>query len=193
MRTWTRQSRLKKLKQWPKCSGPLEVVCLIIASNMGMLQEIYASSQAQRPSCPLHYDLPQAMQARLTILLFAGNKEAKASTSAGLSNIDAAMAELDMEHYDDEDDNVPGLFGTGKHPGMAYHSRAEDDPYLDKEISDSDDEELVLKKSDFLILAARNEDDVSHLEVCDTNFSMVHVFASPHRITIGIETGGGDV
>ncbi|EIE25396.1 WD40 repeat-like protein [Coccomyxa subellipsoidea C-169] len=94
-----------------------------------------------------------------------GNEDAKASTSAGLGNIDAAMAELDMEHYDDEEGDVPGLFGTGKHPGMAYHSRAEDDPYLAKDISDSDDEELTLKKTDFLILAARNEDDVSHLEV----------------------------
>ncbi len=105
-------------------------------------------------------------------LLHAGNDDAKASTSAGLGNIDAAMAELDMEHYDDEEGDVPGLFGTGKHPGMAYHSRAEDDPYLAKDISDSDDEELTLKKTDFLILAARNEDDVSHLEVCETRSSL---------------------
>ena len=95
----------------------------------------------------------------------AGKDDGKPSTSAGLSSIDAAMAELDMEHYDDEDEEVPGLFGTGKHPGMAYYSRAEDDPYLAKEASDSEDDELTLSKTDFLILAARNEDDVSHLEV----------------------------
>ncbi|CAL8460646.1 g176 [Coccomyxa elongata] len=94
-----------------------------------------------------------------------GKDEGKPSISAGLSSIDAAMADLDMEHYDDEDEEVPGLFGTGKHPGMAYYSRAEDDPYLAKEVSDSEDDELTLSKTDFLILAARNEDDVSHLEV----------------------------
>lgn len=85
------------------------------------------------------------------------------------------MAELDMEHYDDEEDkdgNVPGLFGDGKHPGMAYYSKPEEDPYLSRGAADSDSEEddFVLKGSDFLILAARNEDDVSHLEV--TSYDM---------------------
>lgn len=103
----------------------------------------------------------QQTQADQGFICCAGKVEA--STSAGFSSIDAAMAELDMEHYDDENEEVPGLFGTGKHPGMAYYSRAEDDPYLAK-ASDSEDEEVNLKKSDFLILAARNEDDVSHLE-----------------------------
>jgi periodic tryptophan protein 1 len=81
------------------------------------------------------------------------------------------MAELDMEHYDDDEEDgnggVPGLFGDGKHPGMAYYSRPEEDPYLARGGANSDSEEdvCVLKMSDLLILAARNEDDVSHLEV----------------------------
>ncbi len=107
-------------------------------------------------------------------MLYAGKDEGKPSISAGLSSIDAAMADLDMEHYDDEDEEVPGLFGTGKHPGMAYYSRAEDDPYLAKEVSDSEDDELTLSKTDFLILAARNEDDVSHLEVRQVRFYVTH-------------------
>jgi periodic tryptophan protein 1 len=52
------------------------------------------------------------------------------------------------------------------HAGMAYHSRPEDDPFITQhEDSDSDREDFLLKMSDLLILAARNEDDVSHLEV----------------------------
>ena len=49
---------------------------------------------------------------------------------------------------------------------MAYYSRPEDDPYITvHEDSDSEKDDFVLKLSDLLILAARNEDDVSHLEV----------------------------
>lgn len=61
---------------------------------------------------------------------------------------------------------VVGLFGDSKHPGMAYHSRPEEDPYITvHEDSDSDKDDFVLKGTDRLILTARNEDDVSHLEV----------------------------
>lgn len=61
---------------------------------------------------------------------------------------------------------VIGLFGDSKHPGMVYHSRPEDDPYITQQgDSDSDRGDFVLKGTDRLILAARNEDDVSHLEV----------------------------
>ena len=61
---------------------------------------------------------------------------------------------------------VVNLFGDSKHPGMAYHSRPEEDPYITvHEDSDSEKDDFVLKSADRLILAARNEDDVSHLEV----------------------------
>ena len=61
---------------------------------------------------------------------------------------------------------VVGLFGDSKHPGMAYHSRPEDDPYITQhDDSDSEKDDFVLKGTDRLILAARNEDDVNHLEV----------------------------
>ena len=64
-----------------------------------------------------------------------------------------------------------GLFGDSKHPGMAYHSRPEDDPYITQQgDSDSDKGDFLLKGTDRLILAARNEDDVSHLEVQHSSF-----------------------
>lgn len=47
MRIWTRQRRLRKLKQWQKCSGPLEEVC-------PMLQQI----QDAVTSCGCHMMSP---------------------------------------------------------------------------------------------------------------------------------------
>lgn len=54
--------------------------------------------------------------------------------------------------------------------GMAFHRNPQDDPYLknneDSEDSGDEAEDLRLRETDLLILAARNEDDVSYLEVC---------------------------
>ena len=80
-----------------------------------------------------------------------------------------------MEHYDSEDDGAAGpkvnLFGSGK----AYYRGSREDPYLkgggagdpaeDSDNDASERDELYLRPSDLLILSARNEDDVSHLEV----------------------------
>ncbi|GJP41797.1 hypothetical protein CLOM_g1442 [Closterium sp. NIES-68] len=81
------------------------------------------------------------------------------------------LAELDMDHYDDEADAAPNLFGTGKGIGAAYYRSNEEDPYLTKAeggIDDDEEEEiedLTIRDTDLLILAARNEDDVSFIEV----------------------------
>ena len=52
----------------------------------------------------------------------AGNKAGPSNGGEAVSHLDAAMAELDMEHYDDSDvegnSSVPGLFSDSKHPGM---------------------------------------------------------------------------
>ncbi|CAI5527619.1 unnamed protein product [Closterium sp. Naga37s-1] len=81
------------------------------------------------------------------------------------------LAELDMDHYDDEADAAPNLFGTGKGVGAAYYRTNDEDPYLTKAegAEDEDDEDeiedLTIRDTDLLILAARNEDDVSFIEV----------------------------
>ena len=53
-----------------------------------------------------------------------GSKAGPSNTGEAVSHLDAAMAELDMEHYDDSDvegnSGVPGLFGDSKHPGMQF-------------------------------------------------------------------------
>jgi periodic tryptophan protein 1 len=96
-----------------------------------------------------------------------------------------AMAELEMDKYDDDSedeqdsDTVQRILGAGN-PGLAYYKDPSADPYLtknktkkgkkddssdDESDGDSEDDELHLKDTDLLILTARNEDDVSHLEV----------------------------
>lgn len=85
-------------------------------------------------------------------------------------DIDSAMAELDMDNYDEEDADdggVRGVFGTS-HPGMAYYGGDQEDPYIQLSAAkdaDSEAEDMEIRGEDFVLLAARNEDDVSHLEV----------------------------
>jgi periodic tryptophan protein 1 len=76
------------------------------------------------------------------------------------------LAELDMDRYDDEDEEGVEIFGNGG-LGAAYYPSNEDDPYLvDKEDDDEEEiEDMTIKDSDLIVLTARNEDDVSHLEV----------------------------
>lgn len=76
------------------------------------------------------------------------------------------LAELDMDRYDEEDEEGVEIFGNGG-LGAAYYPSNEDDPYLvDKEDDDDEEiEDMTIKDSDLIVLTARNEDDVSHLEV----------------------------
>ena len=90
---------------------------------------------------------------------------------------DDDLKEYDMEHYDDEPDGVEmdedeagphdSIFGNIK--GLAYHTDNKDDPYItlpqDGEQSDDEErEELQILPTDNLVLAARIEDEVAHLE-----------------------------
>ena len=75
-----------------------------------------------------------------------------------------------MDNYDEEEEEgggVRGVFGNSN-PGMAYYRTNDEDPYIKlaavKDV-DSEADDFEIKGDDFLILAARNEDDVSHLEV----------------------------
>ncbi|KAF2207657.1 hypothetical protein CERZMDRAFT_50568 [Cercospora zeae-maydis SCOH1-5] len=89
---------------------------------------------------------------------------------------DDDLAEYDMEHYDDEPD-LPdadgeeeennGIFSNIK--ALAYHADGDKDPYLtlpEGEASDDEErEELQILPTDNMVLAARIEDEVAHLEV----------------------------
>ena len=91
---------------------------------------------------------------------------------------DDDLKEYDMEHYDedepeagDEDEDEVGqndsIFGNIK--GLAYYTNNKEDPYItlpeDREQSDEEErEELQILPTDNLVLAARVEDEVAHLE-----------------------------
>lgn len=77
-----------------------------------------------------------------------------------------------MDAYDDEDAEgkvgVRGVFGN-TNPGMAYYGANEEDPYIQLasvDTAESDADEYEITGEDYILLAARNEDDVSHLEAC---------------------------
>ncbi|KAI1844314.1 hypothetical protein JX265_007848 [Neoarthrinium moseri] len=86
---------------------------------------------------------------------------------------DDDLKEYDLEHYDDdEDENQPegqrmDMFGNIK--SLAYYENNKDDPYItvpDGQDDDDDDrEELQILATDNLLLAAKVEDELAHLEV----------------------------
>ncbi|KAF2674483.1 WD40 repeat-like protein [Microthyrium microscopicum] len=99
---------------------------------------------------------------------------AKASSkkSKDKEEADDDLKEYDLEHYDDDGDeeNGPGtsmdMFGNFK--SLAYHESNEEDPYITLDADEEDDEEreeLQIFPTDNMLLAARIEDDIAHLEV----------------------------
>ena len=82
-----------------------------------------------------------------------------------------AMKEYNLSDYDeDEIDQETGekfaMFGNVR--SLAYHQAGEEDPYLvlpEGDDSDNEREELQILPTDNLILAAKVEDEVPHLEV----------------------------
>ena len=92
------------------------------------------------------------------------------------SEIDDELKEYDLEHYDDDevddDDNDIEVDGEGDeenvYGGSAYLSANGQDPYITLKSAEEDDEEreeLQILATDNLVLAARVEDEVAHLEV----------------------------
>ncbi|RXH80957.1 hypothetical protein DVH24_004871 [Malus domestica] len=71
------------------------------------------------------------------------------------------LRELDMEHYDDEDDGID-VFSSGV--GDLYYPSNDMDPYLKKEKDDDEDSEdsddVTINPSDAVIVCARNEDEI---------------------------------
>lgn len=88
------------------------------------------------------------------------------TSSANFQDITDGLQELDMDNYDEEDDGIE-LFSTGL--GDAFYPSNDMDPYLkNKDDDDDDDEESegnTIKPTDAVIICARNDDELSHLEV----------------------------
>ncbi|CAM8933960.1 hypothetical protein QQ045_014643 [Rhodiola kirilowii] len=86
------------------------------------------------------------------------------SSKPKFADIEDGMRELDMDHYDDEDEGIE-LFSSGL--GDLYYPSNEMDPYLkDKDGYDSEEaEDIAIKPMDLVIVCARNEEDVNQLEI----------------------------
>lgn len=170
------------------------------ASFLTSLVGVPTSSLASRPPRPVH-----------SLSLLSPNPSGK-SAATNDPALDAAMAALDMDNYDREDetdDEEEGGEGEGSKPGGArgsrrvldglfggedalYYASNAEDPYMalargaaargveggpcadpappdadvDPPATDSEDEEAWdLRPTDFVLAAARTEDDVSTLEV----------------------------
>ncbi|XP_027331066.1 uncharacterized WD repeat-containing protein C17D11.16-like isoform X2 [Abrus precatorius] len=116
-----------------------------------------------------------------------GNEVAQALTVADAigkasaeeyDNVTRALKDLDMEHYDDEDEGVE-LFSSGI--GDLYYPSNEMDPYIkDKNEDESEElEDMIITPTDSIIVCARNEDNVSFLDVWileDANSSEMNMY-----------------
>lgn len=81
------------------------------------------------------------------------------------------MKAYDLEHYDDDEaehGNGQSMSMFGNARALAYHDSNTDDPYItmqENEDEDEEREELQILATDNMIIAARVEDEVAHLEV----------------------------
>nr|UUJ75346.1 WD40 transcription factor [Juglans regia] len=94
-----------------------------------------------------------------------GRTSNNTNSGTGFDDVTNSLRELDMEHYDEEDDGIE-LFSTGL--GDVYYPSNDMDPYIkDKDDEDSEEvEDMTINPMDAVIVCARsNQDDVSHLEV----------------------------
>lgn len=98
-------------------------------------------------------------------------KTGPASSSKENAKDDDDLKEYNLDDYDNEEVDEEGekftRFGNVK--SLAYHAPGEEDPYLtipqDEASDDEEREELQILGTDNLLLAAKVEDEVAHLEV----------------------------
>ncbi|KAK8048974.1 WD40-repeat-containing domain protein [Apiospora phragmitis] len=85
---------------------------------------------------------------------------------------DDDLKEYDLEHYDEDDEDQPegqkmDMFGNVK--SLAYYESNKEDPYITipdgQDDEDEDREDLQILATDNLLLAAKVEDELAHLEV----------------------------
>ncbi|OMO56219.1 hypothetical protein COLO4_35734 [Corchorus olitorius] len=100
--------------------------------------------------------------------------DALGKSGTQMDDLTDGLKELDMEHYDDEDDGIE-LFSKGL--GDLYYPSNEMDPYLkDQDDDDSEEiEDMTIRPVDSVIVCARNEDDVWIYEDTDDGDSNMFV------------------
>ncbi|CAK7214398.1 rRNA-processing protein [Sporothrix curviconia] len=105
-------------------------------------------------------------------------KAAAAAAAATIDINDDDLKEYNLDNYDDEDDDEAAggvsdgqpmsIFGNIK--SLAYYESNKEDPYITLEDANAEDEEddredLQVLATDNLVLAAKVEDELAHLEV----------------------------
>ncbi|KAL2894604.1 Periodic tryptophan protein 1-like protein [Bienertia sinuspersici] len=82
-------------------------------------------------------------------------------------DIAEAFKDLDMDNYDVDGGDDDGINVFSKGLGDAYYPSNEVDPYLkDKDDNDSEEEEdMIIRAEDSIIVCARDEEEISQLEV----------------------------
>ena len=95
------------------------------------------------------------------------------TNSNGSLDDDDDLKEYNLDDYDNEDADIPGqgegmtMFGNIK--SLAYYESNKEDPYItlngDNDDDDEEREELQILATDNLILSAKVEDEMAHLEV----------------------------
>lgn len=92
------------------------------------------------------------------------------SGSAAVGDISDGLAELNMDAYDEEEDELE-VFSTGL--GDLYYKDNKEDPYIIKKNDDDDEdddddseiEDMIIKPTDIVIICAHNEDEFNSLQV----------------------------
>ncbi|CAN8274565.1 unnamed protein product [Cochlearia groenlandica] len=112
-------------------------------------------------------EISEVDHAKAVAEAFSKSSKSKiASSSMEVDEVAEGLKELDMDNYDEEDDGIE-LFSSGL--GDLYYPSNMMDPYLKDAPDDDEDEEDIddttIKPTDSVIICARNEDEVSHLEV----------------------------
>ncbi|KAK7258346.1 hypothetical protein RIF29_23919 [Crotalaria pallida] len=120
----------------------------------------------------------QVSQALAVAEAIGGKKPTLASAATNNKHYDditLALNDLDMDHYDDEDDQGVELFSSGV--GDLYYPSNDLDPYIKRNTNNDDDndddddddsedlQDMIINPTDSVIVCARNEDEVSILEV----------------------------
>ncbi|KAK2065311.1 WD domain-containing protein [Colletotrichum caudatum] len=104
--------------------------------------------------------------------------DAEGSKTEKINLDDEDLKEYDLEHYDDSDEDEEkvgqgeGMAMFGNIKSLAYYESNKDDPYITlhgnggpDDDEDEDREDLQILATDNLLLAAKVEDEMAHLEV----------------------------
>ncbi|GAA5941813.1 WD40 repeat domain-containing protein [Sporobolomyces koalae] len=95
-------------------------------------------------------------------------KKIKAAAT-GKQDEDDDLAAYNLDAYDEEESKGAAMGAFSNIKGLTYYGNAEDDPYVTLEAKQEDEElereELEIRPTDNLIVAAKTQDDVSQLEI----------------------------